>query len=185
MPGFKERRKRMLRRIARRMLIVWFAFPVTIFLLFVPLAACKLATSLSLAHSPSLHLVKWTAPLRISGGNPASKYCIRVGGSVTMHKRGDGHIFRLCQFTDNRACEEWALLRGDCPVGGVRITGFDTIAQQYCAWLGGETLAVPHATCTLPDGKVCNDDALYNGKCDDPALQPRRNPFLFHRFVVP
>lgn len=102
--------------------------------------------------------------------NPASQYCISVGGSLVIRTRGDGAAYGLCQFTDNRACEEWALFRGNCPVGGIRTTGFDTIAQQYCAWLGGQTLALPRAVCTLPNGTVCPDDALYNGKCPAPAL---------------
>lgn len=97
--------------------------------------------------------------------NPASENCTNIGGQVVIQKRGDGGEYGLCQFDDNRACEEWALYRGECPVGGVKTTGYDTIAQKYCAWLGGQTLAVPNATCTLPNGDVCGDEALYNGTC--------------------
>lgn len=97
--------------------------------------------------------------------NPASVNCKEQGGTLVMQQRGDGGTYGLCQFEDNQACEEWALYRGECPVGGVKTTGFDTIEQQYCAWLGGQTLAVPDATCTLPNGNVCSDEALYNGTC--------------------
>jgi len=82
-----------------------------------------------------------------------------------MQTRGDGGEYGLCQFEDNQACEEWAMYRGDCPVGGIKTTGFDTVSQQYCAWVGGQTLAVPNAVCNLPSGNVCQDDALYNGTC--------------------
>jgi len=97
--------------------------------------------------------------------NPASQNCTKVGGTLTMHKHGDGGEYGLCEFEDNMACEEWALFRGQCPVGGVKTTGYDTVEQNYCAWVGGKTLAEPNASCTLPNGNVCKDDALYNGTC--------------------
>ena len=83
-----------------------------------------------------------------------------------MEKRGDGSEYGLCYFEENRACEEWALLRGDCPLGGRKTTGFDTIDQKYCAWLGGETYAVENSKCTFKNGKVCTTLDLFNGKCD-------------------
>ena len=149
---------------------------VVIFLLSAPLSAYSpaypaMVSPHAVASLPVVFSFAQTNPLSVSKGNPASVYCTRVGGIVTMNTRGDGRAYGMCRFTDNRACEEWALFRGHCPLGGVRVTGFDTIAQEYCAWLGGETLAVPHATCTLPSGKVCDDDALYNGMCDDPGSE--------------
>ncbi len=51
--------------------------------------------------------------------NPASKYCIEVGGTLKMAKHSDGGVYGICMFKDNRQCEEWALFRGECPVGGV------------------------------------------------------------------
>ena len=40
-------------------------------------------------------------------------------------------------FEDNRQCEEWALLNGDCPVGGLKVTGTSHRPAQYCAITGG------------------------------------------------
>lgn len=97
--------------------------------------------------------------------NPASVNCTKVGGALLIKTRGDGGQYGLCDFGDNMQCEEWALFRGDCPVGGRKTTGFDTIEQKYCAWLGGTTYAVPNAKCTLPNDHVCLDSALYNGTC--------------------
>jgi hypothetical protein len=97
--------------------------------------------------------------------NPASVNCEKVGGKLMIQKRGDGGEYGLCYFEDNRACEEWALLRGDCPYGGRRTTGFDTIDQNYCAWLGGETFAVENSICTFKDGSKCPTIELYNGTC--------------------
>ena len=80
-------------------------------------------------------------------------------------KNGSGAEFGLCQFDDDQSCEEWALMRGQCPVGGVKTIGFDNDAQAYCAWLGGETEASESAVCALPGGKTCSVDTLWNGQC--------------------
>jgi len=69
--------------------------------------------------------------------NPASENCSKQGGTLAIQKRGDGGEYGVCMFEDNRQCEEWAMLRGECPVGGVRITGYLTQAAQYCAITGG------------------------------------------------
>lgn len=97
--------------------------------------------------------------------NPASVNCIKQGGTLTIQTNGTGGQYGVCNFGSGYACEEWALFRGDCKKPGVRTTGYDTQAQAFCALVGGKTLAVPNATCTFPDGSVCNDDALFNGTC--------------------
>ena len=97
--------------------------------------------------------------------NPASVNCGKVGGTLVIQKNSYGDEYGLCYFEDNRACEEWALLRGDCPKGGVKTTGFDSIDQSYCAWSGGQTLAVPNSVCTFKNGSKCATIDYYNGKC--------------------
>lgn len=97
--------------------------------------------------------------------NPASVNCEKVGGTLTIQALGNGAEYGLCNFEDNMSCEEWALLRGECPVGGVKVTGYDNMGQMYCARIGGKTLAVENSTCTLPDKTVCSTDALYAGTC--------------------
>lgn len=103
--------------------------------------------------------------------NPASTNCVKLGGNLVIEKRGDGGEYGLCYFEDNKACEEWALFRGDCPQGGVKTTGFNTIDQKYCAWSGGETLAVPQSVCTFKDGTKCSTEEFYNGKCVRSAVE--------------
>ncbi len=97
--------------------------------------------------------------------NPASVNCLKLGGTTSIETRGDGGQYGLCHFQDNRAREEWALLRGDCPYGGRKTTGYDGIDQNYCAWSGGETFAVPDSMCTFKDGSKCSTLDFYNGKC--------------------
>ena len=103
--------------------------------------------------------------------NPASQRCGTVGGTVQIEQRPDGGQFGVCVFEDNRQCEEWALLRGDCPVGGRRITGYVTPAGRYCAITGGrytvvtESAAGETGVCSLPGGKTCDASAYYAGTC--------------------
>lgn len=109
-------------------------------------------------------------PSSLMGGsaslsNPASDYCIKAGGTLQSETRGDGGEYSICEFEDNQSCEEWALYRGNCPIGGIKTIGFDTPEEVYCALVGGKTLAVPNSKCTLPDGNTCSSMDLYNGKC--------------------
>lgn len=95
--------------------------------------------------------------------NPASKNCIEKGGTVQILKRGDGGEYGVCFFEDNRQCEEWALFKGNCPVGGIKVTGYNTLEEVYCAIIGG-TVSSDQNSCTFP--KTCSVDDLYNGKCN-------------------
>jgi len=104
--------------------------------------------------------------------NPASDNCAAQGGRVVIETAASGR-YGVCLFEDNRQCEEWALLRGACPAGGIRITGYATPEARYCAIRGGdygvtrqETATTPEeGTCTLPDAPTCDALALYEGRC--------------------
>lgn len=105
--------------------------------------------------------------------NPASENCAKEGGTLTIEKRGDGGEYGVCTFDDNRQCEEWAMMRGECPVGGIKVTGYITPASRYCAITGGEYQVTGESgtdneqgTCTFKNGKSCDVWDYYNGKCD-------------------
>lgn len=97
--------------------------------------------------------------------NPASEYCIKVGGELQSKTRGDGGEYSVCNFEDNQSCEEWALYRRNCPIGGIKTIGYDTPEEIYCALIGGKTTAQPNSNCNLPNGNTCSNNDLYNGKC--------------------
>lgn len=133
-----------------------------------------------------------TTPLPVSAtevpqiSNPASENCIQQGGSLEIKQRGDGAQYGVCHFEDNRQCEEWALMRGDCPVGGRKITGYVTEAGLYCAITGGEYAvtdssgAEEKGTCTFPSGKQCDAREYFDGKCDPNAsLGSYSDPFAY------
>ena len=104
--------------------------------------------------------------------NPASENCAAQGGTLTIEERGDGGQYGICYFEDNVQCEEWALLRGDCPVGGIKVTGYVTPAATYCAITGGEYTVTGNSgqedeqgTCNLKNGAMCDVWDYYNGTC--------------------
>src|SRR5215467_6020063 len=104
--------------------------------------------------------------------NPASQNCAARGGTLRIERRPDGGEYGVCVFDDNYQCEEWAMLRGQCPVGGRRVTGYVTPAARYCAITGGRYAVVADSgtagergTCALPAGATCDAAAYYAGKC--------------------
>lgn len=103
--------------------------------------------------------------------NPASQNCARQGGTLQVERRGDGGQYGVCVFTDNYQCEEWALLRGECPKSGLRVTGYATPAGRYCAITGGRYTVVGESSrseqgvCSLPGGKTCNAAGYFAGTC--------------------
>ena len=104
--------------------------------------------------------------------NPASQNCATRGGMLRIERRPDGGQFGVCVFTDNYQCEEWAMFRGECPTGGLRVTGYITPAARYCAITGRRYsvfarsgAADERGACALPGGKACDADAYYAGTC--------------------
>jgi putative hemolysin len=103
--------------------------------------------------------------------NPASVNCEKQGGTLQIEKRGDGGEFGVCFFEDALQCEEWALLRGECPVGGIKVTGYITPAARYCAITGGEYTITggsgdtEQGTCAFKNAKTCDVWEYYSGKC--------------------
>lgn len=70
--------------------------------------------------------------------NPASENCVMHGGRLEIRKHADGGEYGVCLFDAGKECEEWAMFYGDCPVGGIRISGYVTQAARYCAIRGGK-----------------------------------------------
>ena len=114
------------------------------------------------APAPAVHLA-----------NPAAENCIRQGGQSSIEQAPGGGQFGVCIFEDNRQCEEWALLRGACAAGGLRVTGYITDAARYCAISGGNYTVTAHdgtpqeqGSCALPDGRRCAAAAYLAGRCE-------------------
>jgi putative hemolysin len=113
-----------------------------------------------------------TAPVSTLRANPASENCARSGGTLTLERDGRGGTYGVCTFADNRQCEEWALLRGQCPPGGLAVTGYVTAAARYCAITGGRYAVTAgsntpseEGTCTFGTGTSCDAGAYHRGQC--------------------
>lgn len=110
---------------------------------------------------------------KLEMANPASVNCIKKGGQIRIEKDGTGSEYGVCLFEDNRQCEEWALYRGGCRAGGIKVTGYITNAARYCAIRGGkysvttqQTLVLPEqGTCALPGGRICDAQKWFSGDC--------------------
>ena len=100
-----------------------------------------------------------TAPPPVQLANPASRHCVDTGGKLVIERTEPGEI-GVCVFEDNRQCEEWALMRGRCPPGGIRVTGFATAAARHCAIAGGRY------TITARSGAADEQGVCESGKAD-------------------
>ncbi|HNW09165.1 MAG TPA: DUF333 domain-containing protein [bacterium] len=101
--------------------------------------------------------------------NPAAAYCKQQGGKIEI-KANKKWQYGVCLFDDNRQCEEWALFRNECPVGGLKVTDYENEAEIYCAITGGqvEGVGTPTPMCKRIDGTYCNAQANLDGDCPDP-----------------
>jgi putative hemolysin/membrane-bound inhibitor of C-type lysozyme len=104
--------------------------------------------------------------------NPASRNCLNEGGNLTIEKDGAGAQFGICNFEDNKQCEEWAMMRTLCPTGGIKVTGYVTPAARYCAITGGTYAATANSnkpdergSCTFKNSKSCDATDYFNQKC--------------------
>lgn len=135
--------------------------------------ALGLAVAVALAAMPGApRAVAQQVPSSPQPANRASVRCVEKGGALRIERRPDGGQYGLCVFADNYQCEEWAMFRGDCPVGGLRVTGYVTPAARYCAVTGGRYAVIANSglpdeqgSCLLPGGRTCDAVAYYAGAC--------------------
>ncbi len=103
--------------------------------------------------------------------NPASINCIEQGGELKIEIRDEGGEFGVCVFKDDKQCEEWALMRGECPNGGVIVSGYMSEAASYCVITGGSYNKVEKGSqkgdgeCLFKNGKACDVGEYYQGQC--------------------
>lgn len=78
------------------------------------------AVSVLLAGGSALPSKASVAVAGVALANPASVNCIKKGGALQIRDSAAGS-YGVCLFKGGRECEEWALFRGECPVGGLPV----------------------------------------------------------------
>ena len=108
----------------------------------------------------------------VQRADPAARNCGRQGGMLVSESDPAGREYGVCVFADNRQCEAWALLRSECPTGGVPVARYVTAAARYCAITGGRYTITDHGgasgeqgACIYSDGKKCDAVAYYRRTC--------------------
>ena len=108
---------------------------------------------------------------RVDTRQTDNNICLSEGGQqVFEQKRGDGVVYQVCLFSDNRQCELKALIRGECPRGGLKITGYITEASRYCVLTGGFYIIKP-AIAPQEQGYcirhrvTCDAGEYFHGRC--------------------
>mgnify|MGYP001357164834 CR=1 FL=1 len=79
--------------------------------------------------------------------NPSSVNCINKGGHIQMEKTESGGTYGICIFSGNKQCEEWALFREECPLGGVEVSDLPK-KVRHCIIRGG---SFKNEECHLPN----------------------------------
>lgn len=100
--------------------------------------------------------------------SPAGVHCREADGTTVIATRGDGGEYGICVFESGGQCDDWAMMVGFCPVGGIDVSVYPTPAARYCALRGGgykEGESGGPAQCRLVDGKICPAEEYFNGAC--------------------
>ncbi|HTP11561.1 MAG TPA: DUF333 domain-containing protein [Anaerolineae bacterium] len=135
-------------------------FSINVALLALLLAACGAPQAVAPTVAPTVApqaatpqntspTIAATQPPAANLPNPASENCVKQGGTVSIQKNADGSEYGLCIFPDGKQCEEWAMQRGECPVGGIAVSGRYT-GQTPAADASGRGVVLE----LLPDGKT-------------------------------
>lgn len=83
-----------------------------------PVALTMMGVAVAAAQPPSATSGTRPPPPAVGLANPASVNCLKQGGTLQMRQEPRG-TYGVCVFKGGRECEEWALFRGECPVGGL------------------------------------------------------------------
>ncbi|MDR8525974.1 DUF333 domain-containing protein [Shewanella fidelis] len=106
------------------------------------------------------------APPTTQLANPASTYCVSLGGQVEIEKQTDGEV-GYCQLPNGERIEEWTLYRKahsqtaeeDSKLVKPQV-GKPNPATQNCIAQGG-TVDLATSMCTLPSGEQIEQWQLY------------------------
>lgn len=79
------------------------------------LLLASLTAMTSACSSPPPPAPASPAPPKVGMANPASAYCLSLGGRLDLRKDESGNQFGICHLPDGTLIEEWVLFRRDHP----------------------------------------------------------------------
>jgi putative hemolysin len=114
--------------------------------------------------------------------NPASVFCIDKGGKIDIVMGRDSGQYGVCTFPDGRQCEEWAMMREECPIGGVAVLSTWDASEMFCAISGGDVWrmngGLEQSICAFKTVTCSTKEYYETGKCQqerstDEAQEPK------------
>ena len=101
--------------------------------------------------------------------NPASEYCISIGGELEIKTETDGQV-GICHLPSGEQIEEWSLYRKANKQEVTKAVDMVNPAAAYCESLQGK-LDLPTGVCTLPSGEAIEHWELF--KRDHQQAKPQ------------
>ncbi|WP_232847126.1 putative hemolysin [Shewanella nanhaiensis] len=111
------------------------------------------------------------APSAVSMANPASEYCVSLGGKLEINNEAKGQV-GICHLPSGEKIEEWTLYRKANKQEVTTAIDMANPAAKYCESLQGK-LALDTGICTLPSGEALDQWELFrrDHKQADPAKE--------------
>ena len=103
--------------------------------------------------------------------NPASEYCVSIGGDLEIQTQTDGQI-GICHLPSGEKIEEWALYRKANKQEITKAVDMVNPAAAYCESVDGK-LDLPTGVCTLPSGEALDQWALFKREHDQSQNKPQ------------
>jgi uncharacterized protein len=80
---------------------------------------------------PTTKIVTIAPTSNASGmANPASEYCVQVGGNVSIMKDAQGNEYGVCNFPNGTSYDEWALFRGEVNTTATNATAIKPVVNK-------------------------------------------------------
>lgn len=112
---------------------------------------------------PSPPPIPTPTPQSIGMPNPATQYCIKIGGTPSTMTVRNGAQRGLCTLADGMTVDSWQLFHQKFDFNADQ----QNPATQYCVQVGGTPVPIEYngeqyGLCTLPDGATVNEWELFH-----------------------
>ncbi|WP_076413998.1 DUF333 domain-containing protein [Shewanella sp. UCD-KL12] len=110
-------------------------------------------------EAPNVSTAAQTKEMSTQMANPASEYCVSIGGELEIQSEPDGQV-GICKLPSGEHIEEWALYRKATKQDVTQAVDMVNPASAYCHSLEGK-LDLTSGICTLPSSEAIEQWQLY------------------------